>query len=179
MTDVTRWFFAIHAVAVGALPDGTPVIVSGGSADGTVRIWRLADCAPVGEPLTGHASTVEAVAVGALPDGTQVIVSGSDDGTVRVWRLADGTPVGEPLTGHDGAVVTVAIGMLADGTPVVVSGGHSGAVRVWRLPDGTPVVPPLGLSQSVGDVTFHGNVIVTAAGADIAVHQPALPRPIR
>jgi len=133
MTDVTRWFFAIHAVAVGALPDGTPVIVSGGSADGTVRIWRLADCAPVGEPLTGHASTVEAVAVGALPDGTQVIVSG----------------------------------------------GHSGAVRVWRLPDGTPVVPPLGLSQSVGDVTFHSNVIVTAAGADIAVHQPALPRPIR
>ena len=133
MTDVTRWFFAIHAVAVGALPDGTPVIV----------------------------------------------VSDGFEGTLRVWRLADGTQVGEPLTGHDGAVVTVAIGTLADGTPVVVSGGHSGAVRVWRLPDGTPVVPPLGLSQSVGDVTFHSNVIVTAAGADIAVHQPALPRPIR
>ena len=38
------------AVAVGALPDGTPVIVSGGD-DGTVRVWRLADGTPVGEPL--------------------------------------------------------------------------------------------------------------------------------
>ena len=90
----------MNAVAVGALPDGTPVIVSGGG-DGTVRVWRLADGTPVGEPLTGHAGGVNAVAVGALPDGTPVIVSGGDDGTVRVWRLADGTPVGEPLTGHD------------------------------------------------------------------------------
>ena len=90
----------VAAVAVGALPDGTPVIVSGGG-DGTVRVWRLADGTPVGEPLRGHAGRVDAVAVGALPDGTPVIVSGGGDGTVRVWRLADGTPVGEPLRGHD------------------------------------------------------------------------------
>ena len=43
----------VNAVAVGALPDGTPVIVSGGG-DGTVRVWRLADGTPVGEPLRGH-----------------------------------------------------------------------------------------------------------------------------
>ena len=66
----------VAAVAVGALPDGTPVIVSGGGGDGTVRVWRLADGAPVGQPLTGHAAGVYAVAVGALPDGTPVIVSG-------------------------------------------------------------------------------------------------------
>jgi hypothetical protein len=28
-------------------------------------------------------------------------------------------------------------------------------------------------------ITVHGNVIVTAAGLDIAVHQPALPPPMR
>ena len=43
----------VAAVAAGALPDGTPVIISGGR-DGTVRVWRLADGTPVGEPLTGH-----------------------------------------------------------------------------------------------------------------------------
>ena len=116
----------VNAVAVGALPDGTPVIVSGGS-DGTVRVWRLADGAPVGEPLTGHDGGVYAVAVGALPDGTPVIVSGGTDGTVRVWRLADGAPVGEPLTGHGGGVYAVAVGALPDGTPVIVSGGDGRA----------------------------------------------------
>jgi WD40 repeat protein len=113
-------------------------------------VWRLADGTPVGEPLTGHANTVNAVAVGTLPDGTPVIVSGDEDGTVRVWRLADGTPVGEPLTGHTGrveavavGVSAVAVGVLPDGTPVIVSGGGDGTVRVWRLADGTPAGEPL------------------------------------
>ena len=83
----------MRAVAVGTLPDGTPVIVSGGD-DGTVRVWRLADGTPVGDPLTGHDGAVRAVAVGTLPDGTPVIVSGGDDGTVRVWRLAAAPPSG-------------------------------------------------------------------------------------
>ena len=65
----------VDAVAMGALPDGTPVIVSG-SDDGTVRVWRLADGTPVGEPLP-HSSLVSSVAVEALPDGTPVIISGS------------------------------------------------------------------------------------------------------
>ncbi len=142
---LTRHDGEVHAVAAGALPDGTPVIISGGE-DGTVRVWRLADGTPVGEPLTGHDGDVYAVAAGALPDGTPVIISGSWD-TVRVWRLADGTPVGEPLTEHTGPVWAVAAGALPDGTPVIVSasGGMDGygTVRVWRLADGTPVGEPL------------------------------------
>ena len=132
----------VKAVAAGELPDGTPVIVSGGD-DGTVRVWRLADGSPVREPLHGHDASVRAVAIGGLPDGTPVIVSGGRDGTVRVWRLADGTPVGEPLHGHDAAVTTVAVGGLPDGTPVIVSGGGDRTVRVWRLADSTPVGKPL------------------------------------
>jgi len=169
----------VQAVAVGSLPDGTSVIVSGGGGgDGTVRVWRLADGTPVGEPLTGHTGWgVAAVAVAALPDGTSVIVSGGGlrDGTVRVWRLADGTPVGEPLTGHDGPVEAVAVGSLPDGTPVIVSGESDRTVRVWRLADGAPLVPPLDLPESV-HVAVQGDVIVTATGSDIGVHQLALPR---
>jgi WD40 repeat protein len=118
------------------------------------------------------------VAAGALPDGTPVIISGDGD-TVRVWRLADGTPVGEPLRGHDGAVLAVAAGALPDGTPVIISGSEDATVRVWRLADGTPVGKPLVLLASVRAVAIHGNVIVTAAGADLGVHQPALPSPMR
>ena len=169
-----------HGVAVdavtGKLPDGTPVIVSRGG-DGAVRVWRMADGTPVGEPLTSHGK----VAAGTLPDGTPVIISGGGDGAVRVWRMADGTPVGEPLTGHHGPVKAVAAGTLPDGTPVIISGGQDRTVRVWRTADGTPAVPPLDLPESVRAVAVHdnGNVIITAAGADIAVHQPALPRPMR
>ena len=168
----------VSVLAAGALPDGTPVIISGGD-DGTVRVWRLADGTPIGKPLTGHDGTVEALAAGALPDGTPVIISGGGDGTVRVWRLADGTPIGKPLTGHDGTVEAVAAGALPDGTPVIISGGGDGTVRVWRLADGTPVGEPLNLSEPVKSVAIHGNSIVTAARTDIAVHQLALPRPIR
>ena len=132
----------VFAVAAGRLPDGTPVIISGG-AGGTVRLSRTADGAPVGEPLRGHDDPVHAVAAGRLPDGTPVIISGGGDGTVRVWRLADGTPVGEPLRGHDRPVFAVAAGQLPDGTPVIISGGRDGTVRVWRLADGTPVGEPL------------------------------------
>jgi WD40 repeat protein len=41
---------AVAAVAVGALPDGIPVIVSG-SRDGTVRVWGLAGGTPVAPQL--------------------------------------------------------------------------------------------------------------------------------
>ena len=150
-----------------------------------MRVWRLADGAPVGEPLRGHTGRVNAVAVGALPDGTPVIVSGSNralndyraDDTVRVWRLADGTPVGEPLTGHTSWVNAVAVGALPDGTPVIVSGSHDDAtVRVWRLADGAPVGEPLTGHTSwvnavaVGALPDGTPVIVSGSGSGRALH---------
>ena len=162
----------VSAVAVGALPDGTPVIVGGGG-DGTVRVWRLADGSPAGEPLRGHTSGVEAVAVGALPDGTPVIVSGGGDGTVRVWRLADGSPAGEPLRGHTSGVEAVAVGALPDGTPVIVSGGGDGTVRVWRLADGTPAGKLRGHDGGVTAVAIgalpDGTPVIISGGRDFTV----------
>ena len=155
----------VWAVAIGTLPDGTPVIVSGGES---VRVWRLADGAPVGVPLTGRDSSVIAVAVGALPDGTPVIVSGGGgtDGAVQVWRLADGVPIGEPLTGHDGPKRAVAVGALPDGTPViVVSDGYEGTLRVWRLADGTQVGEPL---------TGHDNQVLAVAVAELPDGTPVI-----
>ena len=153
---------------------------SEGSLERAVRADRLPGAKPSApERLTAHDSPVTAVAAGTLSDRTPVIVSGGEDGVVRVWRLADGTPVGEPLPGHDDGVCAVAAGALPDGTPVIISGGGDGTVRVWRLADGTPIGEPLHLPESVRGVAVHGNIIVTAAGTEIAVHQLALPRPIR
>jgi hypothetical protein len=73
----------------------------------------------------------------------------------------------------------VAVGALPDGTPVIVSGGGDGTVRVWRLADGTPLAHPLDLSELVKGIALHNDIIVTAAGRDIAVHQPVTPWPIR
>src|SRR5207247_161586 len=157
---------------------GRPLTLSGGHAP-PVRVWRLADGTPAGEPLAGHHGAVVAVAAGTLPDGTPVIISGGNDGTVRVWRTADGTPVGAPLTGHVDRVYAVAARALPDGTPVIISGGNDGTVRVWPTADGTPLLPPLNLPASVRAVALHGNVIITAAGADLGVHQPELPSTMR
>jgi WD40 repeat protein len=166
----------VRAVAAAALPDGTPVIISGCDdhfGPSTVLVWRAADATQVVPPL--HlGKSVEAVAI----HGNVIIGGGGGDGTVRMWRTADGTPIGEPMR-HGRPVYAVAVGALPDGTPVIVSGGGDGTVRVWRTADGTQVVPSLDLTGSVRAVAVHGDVIITAAGADIAVHQPALPRPTR
>jgi WD40 repeat protein len=177
--------FSKAAVAVGALPDGTPVIVSVGD-DRAIRVWRLADGAPVGNPITGHTS--RALAVGALPDGTPVIVSGDSQGpfvsayrhgAIQVWRLADGVPVGDPITAHRFGVDAVAVGALPDGTPIIVSGGGTGdgTVRVWRLADGTPVGDPItGHTEAppVG-VRWDGTPIVVVGGGLNAAAVGALP----
>jgi hypothetical protein len=77
-------------------------------------------------------------------------------------------------------VFAVAVGALPDGTLVIISGGGAGTVRVWRLADGSPVGEPLDLPEAVRAVAIHDNIIITTAtGADLAVHQPALPLPIR
>ena len=70
----------VTAVAAGALPDGTPVGVSG-YLDGTVRLWRMADGIPVGEPLTGNRGPVRAVTAGALPTAPRL--SSAAAGTAR------------------------------------------------------------------------------------------------
>ena len=87
-----------------------------------MRVWRLADGTPVGEPLAGHDGPVHAVAAGTLPDGTPVIISGGGDGRCGCggWPTAPRSASRWPATRW---VSAVAAGALPDGTPVIISGG--------------------------------------------------------
>src|SRR5205809_6609107 len=76
--DDYPYHHTVARVAVGALPDGAPVIVTGGLSDGMGRVWRLADGAPVGNPLGSHDGDpkVAREEVGAQQDGNPGYSSG-------------------------------------------------------------------------------------------------------
>src|SRR5947209_12640930 len=140
----------VLSLALGALSDGTQVIVLLGRDD-TVQIRRLSDLTLVGEPLRSSAEDAAterrapgSVAVSTLPDGTLVVISSSSyflahptarataAWTVDVRRLDDGAPVGRPLTGFGFGMVPVSAARLADGTPVLLL-GDIGRAEVHRL----------------------------------------------
>jgi len=158
-----------QSVVALALADlsGESVIVSGGE-DGTLRLWRLADGAPIGEPMRGHDRGATYVATG-IRDGEPVAVSGGNDGTVRLWRLTDGKQIGGQLRGHRGWVRSVAIGDYHR-QPIAASGGFDGTVRIWRLADGTQLGPPIqshnGWVEAVALGVHNGEPVVVSGGDD-------------
>jgi WD40 repeat protein len=62
-------------------------LVASSSADGTVRVWNVAD-GSLRYKLQGHSDQVLTVAFSA--DGS-LLASGSNDRTVRIWLMSDGS----------------------------------------------------------------------------------------
>jgi WD40 repeat protein len=151
---------------MGALPNGTPVIVSG-IDDGTVRVWRLDDDGRlVGEPLTltGHTGQVTAVSVSALPDGSPVIVSGGyGDHTLGVWQLPGGIELGPPLE-LTGPVRAIATG---GGVIVTAAGGDISVHRPVFLRQGVGCPPTRKCNQGTPPDNGPGNYPVHQPGGQM------------
>jgi WD40 repeat protein len=134
--------------------------LASGNADGTVRLWNVADPAhprPLGQLLTSgsNGNTVDAVTFS--PDG-RTLASGNGDGTVRLWNVTDPAhprPLGRPLTSGQplttpslpltsGPGNTVnAVAFSPDGH-TLASGNADGTVRLWNVahPRACPAARP-------------------------------------
>ncbi|MEI6046916.1 MAG: hypothetical protein WCS37_21415 [Chloroflexota bacterium] len=97
--------------------------------DSTIRLWDVASQKPIGEPLTGHGSSVYSVAFS--PDG-KTLASGSLDDTIRLWDVASQRPLGQPFIGHTSTVYSVAFS--PDGK-LLASGSDDKTVRLIDIPD--------------------------------------------
>ena len=105
-----------------------------------------------------------------FPDGIHVVVS-SGFRYLFIWRLTDGGHAGTPIYCDGGTVIALGVAKLPDGTPVVITGDYDGNVGARLLTDGAPLAPPLHIPGWVRCIAIHHDIVVTAADADVAVHQ--------
>ncbi|GHE56919.1 nSTAND1 domain-containing NTPase [Streptomyces vinaceus] len=184
-TRLTGFTGAVHTVAFHSGP-GAALLAAGG-ADGSVRLWDLADPGhplAYAQPLTGAAGPVFGLAF--TPDGAR-LVAGSQDRSTRVWDVpAPGSVPGPPAViggapaAPDGPASYVnAVACSPDGQ-WLATGSADNQVRLYdaRTRVLAGVFPHPG---PVTSLSFHpgGRQLVTAA-ADGTVRLWQLPpRPLR
>jgi WD40 repeat protein/serine/threonine protein kinase len=132
--DVTTWreVAAFEAGAydgfeLGALafaPDGK--ILATGAADGTLRLWDVAQKRQVASSRA-HASRLHSAAFS--PDGRR-LATGGLDGTVKLWDVGLLQEVAN-FTGHHGPVGSLAF--LPDGNTLATA-SYDATVRLWQAP---------------------------------------------
>ncbi len=116
-----------HGGAVIALAVHGELLASG-SADGTLRTWKVADGTPV--TTISHGTPVSAIAFS--PEGA-TLASGGEDKTVKLWTAATGAATRSfpPLEGRVGGIA-----FSPDNRRLAATDG--GNTRSW-LVDGTPL----------------------------------------
>ncbi|MBK6432771.1 WD40 repeat domain-containing protein [Candidatus Amarolinea dominans] len=136
-------------------PDGQTIVSAGD--DGTVRVWRASDLAPL-KMLVGHTDGVWSAAYS--PDGKR-IVSASDDQSVRIWDGETGALL-RTLAGHTAGVWSAAYS--PDGKRIV-SASADQSVRIWDGETGALLATLAGHTAGVLSAAYSpdGKRIVSAS----------------
>jgi WD40 repeat protein len=117
-------------------PDNRWLVSAG--ADGTLRLWTVADGMGGGGRKVGEAGDV-IMGLCFNPDGT-IVATGNGDGTVQLWNVMDGTPIGEPLI--DVALGFNVVEFSHDGRGLIASKA-GGTIYGWEIPSRRPLFEPI------------------------------------
>jgi WD40 repeat protein len=157
--------------------DGVAFSPSGGLVAGAgkdrVRVWRIADGAPVAV-LRGRG---ELTSVAFDPSGA-LIGAGSFSAVALLWDLRSNKRIAL-LAGHSDTVAAVAFN--GDGR-FVATAGHDGIARVWTVPGGAHVTTLRSGAPRLEGVAFapHGRrVAVAGLGGRVTIFDCAECRPLR
>ena len=172
-----RFHADVNAVAAGALPDGTPIIVTGHS-DGAHK-WVRTGGKWAAERLISGDDAIWAVALGVL-GGRQVAVCGGSlgfGGALITLDLESGKQAIPSYESPDGMVIGAAVGEV-DGDAVAVSGNFFGTdpgiMRVWDLtneekPVRGSLVGHYGGSKALAITLLDGRPVLVSGGFDRTV----------
>lgn len=104
------------------------------SADGTVRLWQLAEVPRKGEPSPAESLAVlqsggtKIWSLDAVPD-EPLLIAGTESGKVVLWSGRESMPLGI-FDGHHAPVWSVSVGPAGS---QLWTGGWDGAVRRWDV----------------------------------------------
>jgi WD40 repeat protein/transcriptional regulator with XRE-family HTH domain len=139
-------------ICVALSQDGS--YLAAGTTSGELRIWRVADRAPV-LAVRAHVGMIWDLAL-----GSSVIATAGQDGAARLWDL-ETVRLRATLEGHEGGVRSIALSR--DG-PLVATGGQDGTVRLWDVGSGRSLTTLQGHAGLVQGVALSADGHLVASG---------------
>jgi WD40 repeat protein/serine/threonine protein kinase len=154
----------IRGISVSS--DGQSLLTS--SEDGTLRLWRVTEDAPVLVVPVGGGRTLAAA---LLPDG-RTAATASEDGSVRIFDLSNGRCQRTIAT----RMRALSCATLAPDGTAVIAGAPTGEIVRFGLYGGErdPVASARSRAIAVGN---DGWTVALATGAQVLVYKPGQPAP--
>ena len=118
----------INAITALASISGSNVLFASGSADNTVKVWRVSGeggNVSLLQTFVGHSNWISTL----LDLGNGLLASGSWDSTVKVWQIG----VDQALATFQGHTNQVT-GLSLAGNTSLASVSADGTMRLWTIP---------------------------------------------